>query len=276
MSGRLVTQHSLRRQPIVLVAAASRQRSLHFAAFRSSFVFFPSFFFFFLLPFPSQVVPRFDASVSTFAWFAPNVPGRASSHRRAPCTSSCRRVIPPAPSCGWEREERQGEKEGVHLPLRNQTRKGWERGPIYPYLGNGSPHNPSCQDASKHHQNRDQALLQSESPALVRGAEDGKGEEVPRRGAWDYQSLSHPCATFWADESLILVFHHVVLSKRTGQESSSFWTLFHVVVSCSLPSCLLPVCATLRGVTFGNQSVLGCLRVEMGIRAVRLRDAFGW
>ena len=31
---------------------------------------------------------------------------------------------------------------------------------------------------------------QSESSVLVRGAEDGKGEEVPRRGAWDYQSLS--------------------------------------------------------------------------------------
>ena len=87
---------------------------------------------------------------------------------------------------------------------------------------------------------------------------------------------SHPCATFWADESLVLVFHHVVLSKRMGHESSSFWTLFHVVgVLYPFLTCLLPVCATLRGVTFGNQSVLGCLRVKMGIRAVRLHDAFG-
>ena len=91
------------------------------------------------------------------------------------------------------------------------------------------------------------------------------------------RSSVHPCATFWADESLVLVFHHVVLSKRMGHESSSFWTLFHVVgVLCPFPACLLPVGATLRGVTFRNQSVLGCLRVGMGIRAVRVRDAFGF
>ena len=72
------------------------------------------------------------------------------------------------------------------------------------------------------------------------------------------------------------MFHHVVFSKRTGHESASFWTLVHVVgVLFPFLACLLPVCATLRGVTFGNQPVLGCLRVEMGIRAVRLRDAFG-
>ena len=86
----------------------------------------------------------------------------------------------------------------------------------------------------------------------------------------------HPRGTFWADESLVLVFHHVVLSKPTGHESSSFRKLFHVVgVLCPFPACLLPVCATLWGVTFGNQSVLGCLRVRMGTRPVRLRDAFG-
>ena len=94
---------------------------------------------------------------------------------------------------------------------------------------------------------------------------------VPPPLVWE-----HPCATFWADESLVLVFHHVVRSKRTGHESSLFWTLFHVVgVLCPFLPCLLPVCATLRGVTFGNQAVLGCLRVKMGIRAVRLRGPFG-
>ena len=87
---------------------------------------------------------------------------------------------------------------------------------------------------------------------------------------------THPCATFWADESLVLVFHRVMLSKRMGHEPSSFSTLFHVVgMLCPFPACLLPLRDTLRGVTFGNQSVLACLRVEMGIRAVRLRDAFG-
>ena len=85
----------------------------------------------------------------------------------------------------------------------------------------------------------------------------------------------HPCATFWADESLVLVFHHVALSKRMGHESFSFWTLFHVVGVFSSIACLLPLRATLNGVTFGNQSFLACSRVEMGIRAVRLRDAFG-
>ena len=85
-----------------------------------------------------------------------------------------------------------------------------------------------------------------------------------------------PCATFWADESLVLVFHHLMLSKRTGHESSAFWTLFHVVGVCSsFIVFLLPLRTTVRGVTFGNESVLGCLRVEMGICAVRLRDAFG-
>ena len=68
-----------------------------------------------------------------------------------------------------------------------------------------------------------------------------------------------------------------MLSKRMGHESSSFWTLFHVVdVVSSFIVCLLPLRATLRGVTFGNQSFFACLRVEMGTRAVRLRDAFGF
>ena len=67
-----------------------------------------------------------------------------------------------------------------------------------------------------------------------------------------------------------------MLSKRTGHESSAFWTLFHVVGVCSsFIVFLLPLRTTVRGVTFGNESVLGCLRVEMGICAVRLRDAFG-
>ena len=57
----------------------------------------------------------------------------------------------------------------------------------------------------------------------------------------------HPCATFWADESLVLVFHHVVLSKRMGHETSSFSTLFHVVgMLCPFPACLLPLRDTLR------------------------------
>ena len=47
--------------------------------------------------------------------------------------------------------------------------------------------------------------------------------------------------------------------------------------ACSTPyprvSCLC--CATLRGVTLGNESFLACLKVEMGLRAVRLRDVFG-
>ena len=89
--------------------------------------------------------------------------------------------------------------------------------------------------------------------------------------------LPRPCATNWADESQVLVLQHVVLSKPTGHESSSFWTLFHLVgVLCSFPACLLPLCATQRCVKFGNQPVLGCLRVGMGILAVRLRDAFGF
>ena len=105
----------------------------------------------------------------------------------------------------------------------------------------------------------------------------------PQLNPWDGGAIlqnegasGHPCATFWADESLVLVFHHVMLSRRMGHESSSFWTLFHVVgVLFPFLACLLSVCATLRGVTFGNHPVLGCLRVGMGIRAVRLRDAFG-
>ena len=85
----------------------------------------------------------------------------------------------------------------------------------------------------------------------------------------------HPCATFWADESLVLVFHHVMLSKQMGHESSSIRALYHVVgVCCSLSSCLLPLCATLRGVTFGTKSFLACLRVEMGIQAVQPCDVF--
>ena len=67
-----------------------------------------------------------------------------------------------------------------------------------------------------------------------------------------------------------------MLSKRMAHESSSFWKLFHVVdVFPSFIVFLLPLRATLKGVTFGNQSFFACLRVEMGTRAVRLRDAFG-
>lgn len=44
MLGRLVTQHSLNRQLFFLVGTTSRQPILHFAAFCSSIVFFPSFF----------------------------------------------------------------------------------------------------------------------------------------------------------------------------------------------------------------------------------------
>lgn len=64
---------------------------------------------------------------------------------------------------------------------------------------------------------------------------------------------AHPCATYKADESLvlILIFHHVVLLQRIEVKSFSSWMLTHVVgVCCFLPSCLLPLCATMRGVTF--------------------------
>ena len=88
---------------------------------------------------------------------------------------------------------------------------------------------------------------------------------------------AHASTTFWADESQVLVFNHVMLLKRMGHESSSFRTLFHVVgMFCSLPTCLLPICTTSRGVTFGNQSMLAGLRVKVGKFSLRLHDAFGF
>lgn len=74
---------------------------------------------------------------------------------------------------------------------------------------------------------------------------------VDRVTTSDHVHKGHPYTTFWADESLVRPFHHVVLSKPTGHGSSSFRTFFHVVgVLCPFPTCLLPVCATPRDVTF--------------------------
>ena len=132
------------------------------------------------------------------------------------------------------------------------------------------------QNGAKQHEEQ----LSSNGPSVILSSSPATGTHAgtpPLPAKKSGTGVLHPCATFWADESLVLVFHHVMLSKRMGHESSSFWTLFHVVdVFPSFIVFLLPLRATLRGVTFGNQSFFAYLRVEMGTRAVRVRDAFGF
>lgn len=89
--------------------------------------------------------------------------------------------------------------------------------------------------------------------------------------------FKHPCATVWADRSLVLLFHHGMLCRRIGHEYSSFSTLFHVVGICySVASCLQLHFASLRSVAVGNQAFHACLRVQLVLRVVRLRDALGF
>ena len=95
----------------------------------------------------------------------------------------------------------------------------------------------------------------------------------PRLYSWDgvvilqheVASCGHPCATYWADASLVLVFHHVVLFQRTGHGSSTFWTLFYMVgMFCSLVLSLFPLRAMPSDVTFENYSFSASLTIEMG------------